>query len=441
MPSPKIVFVGGGSFAWTPRLFSNILQTESLRDTAVVLFDLNAEPLDLTYRLASRLAESVGSKVKLEQTTDRGVAFDGADFIIVTITTGGLAAMAHDLAIPERYGIYQTVGDTVGPGGLLRALRNVPVFLELAQAMEEACPDAWMLNCSNPLSALTRVITRETSIRTVGVCHGVREIARQFAQHFKQPLESCAFTNAGIDHCAWFTRFNVDGISAMELLVEQGVDEWLVLPPDEAESDARFSDLYGVRCGIALGRKLGALPAIQDRHLVEFFPGYLNSEEVIAAHGLVRSSIADREAKRAAARGRVERHLANSETLELYHTEDDVAGWIAALCGGPFLEDNLNAVNRGQIPQLPDGAVVETRGLLDNAGEHPLVTPLTDQLEAVVRPHALREELAVDAALEGSFDKALAATTTDPLLNDTRNARPMLEEMIAATKQWLPRFA
>lgn len=438
---PKIVFVGGGSFAWTPRLFSNILQTESLDGSTVVLFDLNPDSLDLTHRLSSRLAESAELKISLEQTTDRTAALDGADYTVVTITTGGLAAMRPDLEIPERYGIFQTVGDTVGPGGLLRALRNVPVFLELAQAMEEACPKAWMLNCSNPLSALTRAITRETSIRTVGVCHGVREVARQIAGHFDRPLEECAFTNAGIDHCAWFTRFIVEGVPALERLIEQGVDEWLARPPEEAEKDAMFGDLFGIRCGIELGRNLGALPAIQDRHLVEFFPGYLKSEQTIAARGLVRTTIADREEKGAAARGRIERDLGSSEKLDLYQTSDDVAGWIAALDGGHFIEDNLNAVNRGQVPQLPEGAVVETRGLLDGAGEHPVVSPLSEQLEAVVRPHALREELAVDAALEGSFDKALAAVSTDPLTAEIRHARPMLEEMIAATKQWLPRFA
>jgi len=440
MPTPKIVFVGGGSFAWTPRLFSNILQTPSLDGSTVTLFDLNPDSLDLTTRLATRLAESVDTKVTVDSTTDRAAALDGADFVVVTITTGGLAAMVHDLEIPERYGIFQTVGDTVGPGGLMRALRNVPVFLNIAQAMEKACPSAWILNCSNPLSALTRVITRETPIRTVGVCHGVREVARQFAGHFDKPLSECAFTNAGIDHCAWFTRFQIDGRPALDLLLEQGISKWLAMPADEAEKDPLFGDLFGVRCGIELGLNLNALPAIQDRHLVEFFPGYINSEDTIAERGLVRTSIADREANGAAARKRIERILASKEAPDPFQTNDDVAGWIAALSGGPFLEDNLNAVNRGQVPQLPEGAVVETRGILDGAGEHPLVSPLPHQLEAIVRPHALREELTVDAALEGSVDKALAVVTSDPLLSDTRHARPMLDEMLAATNQWLPRF-
>jgi alpha-galactosidase/6-phospho-beta-glucosidase family protein len=182
------------------------------------------------------------------------------------------------------------------------------------------------------------------------------------------------------------------------------------------------------------------LPAIGDRHLVEFLPGFLGSLEQIERHGLVRTSIADRQRSRDQARARLERQLGGHEELALPQGSDDVAGWVAALAGGPPIEDNLNAPNRGQIPQLPAEAVVETRGLLDGAGFHPLVSPLPPALEAIVRPHVLREELSVEAALEGSFAKALAALTTDPLLPHPDCARPLLEELIAGTRPWLPRF-
>jgi alpha-galactosidase len=136
----------------------------------------------------------------------------------------------------------------------------------------------------------------------------------------------------------------------------------------------------------------------------------------------------------------MERILRGEEEIRLSRSSDPVDAWIVALTGGPAHEDNLNAPNIGQVPQLPEGAIVETRGILDGAGFHPLASPMPAQLEALIRPHTLREELAVDAGLGGDFDKALAAMTSDPLLHDGTIAKPLLEEMLAATREWLPQF-
>jgi len=184
MANLKITLVGGGSSNWTPRLFGNILQKDFLNGSEVMLYDLNADALTLLQGLCEKYVALKGSQVVVKHTTDREEALDGADAVVVTITTGGLKAMRYDLEIPEKYNIYQMVGDTVGPGGLVRSLRNVPVFLDLARAMEKHCPDGWMLNCSNPLSALTRVVDRDTSVKAIGVCHGVPNVAKNFAQFF-----------------------------------------------------------------------------------------------------------------------------------------------------------------------------------------------------------------------------------------------------------------
>ena len=156
MPSLKITLVGGGSLNWTPRLVASILQYESLSGSQVMLYDLNPEPLELTYALCNRYREHTGSSTTIEKTTDRAVALDGAHGVVVTISTGGLEAMRRDIEVAEQYSICHTVGDTCGPAGISRLLRNVPIFVDLARAMEVHCPHAWMLNCSNPLSGLTR---------------------------------------------------------------------------------------------------------------------------------------------------------------------------------------------------------------------------------------------------------------------------------------------
>lgn len=237
------------------------------------------------------------------------------------------------------------------------------------------------------------------------------------------------------------TELVVDGRRAEELLREKGVDDWLELAPREAKEDTTFGALYSCRCGLMLGRQLGALPGIGDRHMVEFFPGFLQGAEAVERYGLKRTSIADREDSRDQARQRLEDRLAAAEGDAPEGGSDDVAGWIAALAGGPVIEDNLNAPNIGQIPQLPAGAVVETRGLLDATGFRPVSSPMPAPIEAVVRPHVLRQELLVEAAVEGSVLKALAALTSDPLVGHPDQARPLLEELMAGTRQWLPQFS
>ncbi len=439
----KIVHVGAGSVGWTPHLYGNLFGSAPLRNSELVMFDLNPEPLKLTSQLAYKLKEVSGFGTKITVTSDPEAAFADADFVLVTITTGGLRAMAPDLTIPEKYGITMTVGDTGGPGGLVRALRGVPVFLQMARAMERLCPHAWMLNASNPLCALTRVVNKETSIRALGVCHGVRNRVRFYADFFGCPHELCHFVNTGIDHCSWFTELTMDGRKAGDILIEMGIEEWLKLPPDEAKAHPTLGPMEHFRCGLMLWPLVGAMPAIGDRHLTEFFP-WFQRHGGIEKYGLTRTSIEDRAQGYADGRARMERMISGEDPLPALTSEkamDNMAGWMIALCGGMTVEDNLNAPNTGQVPQLPEGAIVETRGILDGTGVHCLTSPLTPPLEAILRPYVLREEMTVEAALDGSFDKALAVLMLDPLLADLTDARPMLEEMIAATQEWLPQFA
>jgi alpha-galactosidase len=437
MPKLKITLVGGGSLNWTPRVVSSILAREYLDGSEVCLFDLNSEMLALTHKLSTRFKELAGSSSVVTQTTDRATAFEGADVVVVTITTGGLRAMRSDIETAERYGIYHTVGDTCGPAGISRSLRNVPVFLELGQAMEEHCPDAWMLNCSNPLSPLTRVVDRETSIKAIGICHGVPGAARQFRTFAE--ADQIAYVNAGIDHLAWFTSFKADGRDMTELLRDRGVERWLDLSPDEAQEDETFGSLYSLRNGIRLGLQIGALPAIGDRHLCEFLPMFLSSEDNVARFGLTRTSVSEREERAAEGRDRIQKTIDDPDLVLPETTSDDIGAWTCALFGGEPTEDNVSAPNLGQIPQLPEGCVVETRGLFDAAGCHPITSPMPEAIEAIVRPHAIRDEMVIDAALDGDFDKALAAISSDPLVG-SEDAKPLLTDLIAGTKEWLPRF-
>src|SRR5438552_4833649 len=177
MAKTRICFIGGGSYNWMPKLLGDLALTPDLEGT-IVLQDINPSALADIEQYGRKALASAGSRFTIETTTDLDRGLDGAEFVVVTITTGGLDTMGLDLAIPERYGIYQSVGDTVGPGGLSRALRNVPVMVGITHSIERICPDAWLLNLTNPMTVLTRIVgLTAPRLKVVGLCHelfGVR---------------------------------------------------------------------------------------------------------------------------------------------------------------------------------------------------------------------------------------------------------------------------
>jgi len=167
----KIAFVGGGSVQWTPKLVTDMALTETLASANLALHDIDADALELLTRACERIVGQVGGNLQVTATLDRAEALRGADFVILCVAIGGLAAVRNDLEIPERYGIYQPVGDTVGPGGLARGLRHIPFAVQVAREMEQLCPHAWMLNLTNPMTTICRGMIRTTNIRTIGLCH------------------------------------------------------------------------------------------------------------------------------------------------------------------------------------------------------------------------------------------------------------------------------
>ncbi|MEY2421893.1 MAG: galacturan 1,4-alpha-galacturonidase [Acidimicrobiaceae bacterium] len=431
----RIVIVGGGSRQWGPKLTADILTTPSLTDATIVLHDIDEASLAPMQAYCERMNREVGAAATIEATTDRRAALDGADFVAVTISTGGFTSMAHDLEIPERYGVRQSVGDTCGPGGINRSLRNIPVLLDIARDMEAQCPDAWLMNLTNPMTCLTRAINKETSIKAVGLCHEVVIMSWLVAIALGVPADHLDFTITGVNHLPWITKMSVNG--------EDGFEALRRALADRPEETAWFADEHQLK--LAMLDRFGALPGAGDRHVAEFFPSILTEEaEWGKAWGVALTSIADRERDEAAYRTEIQTIIDGDKPVPTWQSGEMVAPIIDSLTTGTRRELPLNLPNIGQAPYLPDDVVVETICIVDAdgiRGRDAIVPPAP--CAEWTRRHVAVQELTVEAAVTGDADLVRAAIALDPLGGriDARAIEAMSTELLAATAEWLPQFA
>src|SRR6267378_1462939 len=219
MARTRICFIVGGSYNWMPKLIGDLALTPDLEGT-IVLQDINPTALEEIEQYGRKALASSGSNFTIETTTELDRGLDGAEFVVVTITTGGLDTMGLDLSIPEKYGIYQSVGDTVGPGGLSRALRNVPVLAEIARTMDRVCPDAWLLNLTNPMTVLTRVMSSVSNLKVVGLCHELMGVRGALMRMFGGSVEDYEVRVAGVNHLIWLLDLKIRGQDGFAMLRE-----------------------------------------------------------------------------------------------------------------------------------------------------------------------------------------------------------------------------
>jgi alpha-galactosidase/6-phospho-beta-glucosidase family protein len=454
--APRIVIVGGGSYQWVPKLLVDIANTPSLHHAELVLEDIDPVPLPKMTQLVERIAKLRGIGLTATATTDQREALAGADFVVVTISTGGFTSMRQDLAVPARYGIKQSVGDSVGPGGISRALRNIPMLLGIARDMEELCPDAWLLNITNPMTTLCRAVTRETSIKTVGLCHEVAMARYTLSMLLGADYRDLDLTITGVNHLPIVTELKVrgeDGFAPLRDLLdhaEERASELLEIDlPDGLDDDVlaqltKGPVLASNKLKFELFRRFGALPAAGDRHLAEFFPGFLTEEsDWGAGWGVHLTTIEDRERSQHEYVDQLDDMLTMDEVPTMPSGEI-VAPLIDSFLTGTRREFPINVPNAGQCPDLPADVVVESIGIADSGGlrgrDRAGAPPA---LAETLRRVSAAQELTVEAAVSGSREKAFEAMLADPLAGriDFEQVAAMTEELIDATKPWLPQFA
>jgi alpha-galactosidase len=400
MSGPTICFVGAGSVEFTGMLIADILGYPELREAAISLHDIDSERLETAEGVARATAEQLGAVPTIESHLERRAALEGADYVINMIQVGGHAATVIDHEVPARYGLRQTIGDTLGVGGVFRALRTIPVMQGIARDMAELCPDAWLLNYTNPMAMLCWAAYMSTPpAQIVGLCHSVQNTTRQLAEYVDVPFEEVTFFGAGVNHQAFILRFERDGEDLYPLL-------------DEAiERDPEL--LRRVRVQMYL--RLGYFPTESSEHSAEYLPWLMRDDEAIERHRLWVAEYVARSEENIAEYERTRALLSASQPLELEPSNEYAPQIIHSIETGRPRVIYGNVRNTGLIENLPRDACVEVPCVVDRSGLRPVwVGELPPQLAALNRTYLNVAELTVRAVLEGRPEYVRQAVMLDP---------------------------
>jgi alpha-galactosidase len=430
---PKITFIGAGSTVFAKNLMVDILSYPELADATIVLHDIDERRLGLSHRVGQRIADALGASPTFEVTTDRERALDGADYAVNMIQVGGYEpSTVIDFDVPKRYGLRQTIGDTLGVGGIMRALRTMPVLVEMAQDMERLCPDVLHLNYVNPMAMNCMALDRASSIATVGLCHSVPHTAGELAHDIGVPVDEIDYLVAGINHMAFYLRFERDGVDLYPE-IRRVLDEGRV--PDH--NRVRY-ELFG---------RLGYFVTESSEHLAEYTPWFIKSArpDLIERFGVpldeylyrCQAGIAswefiERELEQPGSQDPEQlRAIIEATPLMPSHVDAQVSAFAdldsversveygsqiihAKETGQPAVVYG-NVPNRGLIDDLPDGACVEVPCLVDANGVQPTrIGSLPPQLAAMMQTNVNVQELTVRAFLEGKREHVHHAAMLDP---------------------------
>ncbi|MGH2531039.1 MAG: alpha-glucosidase/alpha-galactosidase [Thermomicrobiales bacterium] len=475
----KIAFIGAGSTVFARNLLRDLFTFPELHESSISLMDIDPERLRDSEIVANRVAEQAGVSPRIEATTDRRCALDGADYVINMIQVGGYKpSTVIDFEIPKRYGLRQTIGDTLGIGGVMRALRTIPVMLEMARDMENNCPEALFLNYTNPMAMLTWVMTRATRIRTVGLCHSVFGTAHELASVLGLPHEEIDYLCAGINHMAFYLRFEHEGRDLYPDLIRVAAEG-----REPAHERVRFDML----------RRLGYFVTESSEHFSEYVPWFIKRErpdliehynvpldeyparceEQIADWSEMRAALTssdpseiDRyEAGRAARlSGLAERRLEATRKSDPALAEQVRAGMVKKrekrFTGhsgeyGTLIIHSMetgqprviygNVSNEGLIENLPRGCCVEVPCLIDTNGVQPThIGALPPQLAALMQTNINVQALTVEAALTGKREHVYHAAMLDPHTAaelDLNQIWSLVDELIEAHGDYLPAYS
>ena len=451
----QIAYIGGGSRGWAWTFMTDLALEPSLGGT-IRLYDIDENAARANEAIGNHLSgrpEAVG-KWRYETRKSLKEALDGADFVVISILPGTFDEMAVDVHMPERLGIYQSVGDTAGPGGMMRALRTIPMFVEIAEAIKAYAPQAWVINYTNPMSLCVKTLYRVfPQIKAFGCCHevfGTQKVLKGIAEETlgigEIDRRDVHVNVLGINHFTWFDYASYKGIDLfpvyrdyIEKHFEEGYEE-----PDRNWANSTFNCAHRVK--FDLFNRFGLIAAAGDRHLAEFMPGdeYLRDPETVAGWKFGLTTVQWRKEDLKARLDKSRRLLSGQEEVKLEPTGEEGILLIKALCGLGQVVSNVNILNTGlQIPNLPAYSVVETNAVFDRNTIRPLVAgELPAPIRSLILPHVENHERILTAALTCDRELVVEAFMADPQIIGKKcseqDVRALVSDMLEGTRRYLP---
>ena len=426
----KLVAIGIGSVIFGIELLRDVFRVPEFRGAELWLVDVEPGALDRMTRLAERLNAAADWEVVVRSTSDRREALPGADFVVTSVAVDRIATWRadHDLAL--RHGFASVLSENGGPGGLSHTLRSIPLTLDIGRDVEDLAPDALMLNYTNPENRVCLALQRHTSVRAIGLCHGVAEAIVDSARLLGRHRTEIDVHAAGVNHFTWFLSVR-DARDGQDLLPELGRR---VMAADPTEAPL----------GRLLLERLGVLPAITDDHVAEYLPW---AAEIVGTTGYdfdgherrSRTDVEMLEAWGSGARSVDPLLTEPSQEAKVDHSSAEMMG--DAIAGRTRRRPSFILPNDGYIDNLPADSVVEVPGVVEGGVARGVaVGAIPEHVAALIRHEQAIQDLAVAAAVEGSRDLALRALLLDPLVHSARAAERFLDDILRVHRAWLPRF-
>jgi alpha-galactosidase len=430
---PKITFIGAGSTVFAKNLMGDILSFPELAESTLTLFDIDPDRLSTSEIVARKVAGALDARPTIEATTDRRAALDGADYAICMIQVAGYKpGTVVDFEIPKKYGLRATIADTLGIGGVMRALRTIPVLLDMCRDMEALCPDVTFLNYVNPMAMNCWAIARASTIKTVGLCHSVQGTAQQLADDIGVPYDAINYVSAGINHMAFYLRFERDG-EDLYPLIRRVIDE------------GRVPDWNRVR--YEMFKRLGYFVTESSEHFSEYVPWFIKRDrpDLIERFNIPLDEYIRRCEHQIAGWDAMRTQYEDpAATIEVTRSHEYGSGIIHSLETGTPRVVYGNVPNHGLIDNLPQDCCVEVPCLVDRNGVQPTrIGALPPHLAALIQTNVNVQSLAVEAALTGKREHIYHAAMLDPHTAaelDLDQIWAMVDDLIAAHGDWLPAF-
>ncbi len=428
---PKITLIGAGSTVFAKNLLGDILAFPELAESHIALMDIDSERLTTSEVVARKVAQAVGARPKITTHTDRRAALDGSDYAINMIQVAGYKPGTEiDFEIPKKYGLRQTIADTMGIGGIMRALRTIPVMLAMCRDMEEvSSPELTFLNYVNPMCMNTWAVTRATKVKTVGLCHSVQGTAEQLARDISVPIDAINYLCAGINHMAFYLKFERDGQSLYPE-IRKVVDE------------GRVPDWNRVRYEMLT--RLGYFVTESSEHFAEYTPYVIRRDrpDLLTKFNIPLDEYITRCENQLAGWRKMKAEYESDAPIEIHRSHEYGSLIIHSLETGTPRVVYGNVANDALITNLPDGCCVELPVLVDKNGLQPTkIGALPPQLAALMQTNINVQALTVEAALTGRRDHVYHAAMLDPHTSaelTLDEIYSLVDELLAAHGDYIP---